>query len=197
MDVVKHTNDMDVIDTLYYRKCVFAVQRGIDCILKTQVKQNGKLTAWCAQYDAKTLQPAKARMFELPSLSGMESVGIVRFLMRIEDPSKDIISSVKGAMEWFDKVKIVGYKFVDIAAPNEASGKDRVFVPDDKGGVIWARFYDLETNEPFFTGRDSQRKKTVAEIENERRTGYAWYGTWPAKLIEKEYPAWKAKWNIN
>ena len=197
MDVVKHSNDMEVIDTLYYRRCSFAVQRGIDCILKTQLKQNDKLTGWCQQYDAKTMKPAKARMFELPSLSGSESVGIIRLLMRVDDPSKEIIAAVTGAAEWLEKVKIVGYKFIEIAAPNEASGKDRVFVPDDKGGVIWARYYDLDTNEPFFTGRDSERKKTVAEIENERRIGYAWYGVWPAKLLSSEFPAWKKKWKIN
>lgn len=195
MDVVKKTNDMEVIDTLYTRRCELAVQRGIDCILKTQVKQNGILTSWCAQYDAKTLKPAKARMFELPSLSGMESVGIVKFLMRVDNPSPDIIASVKAAVDWFEKVKIVGYKMVDIAAPNEASGKDRVIIADPSS-TIWARFYDLDTNEPFFSGRDSQRKKTLAEIENERRIGYAWYGTWPAKLLEKDYPQWKTKWNI-
>ena len=45
--------------------------------LKTQLKQHGKLRAWCAQYNAKTLQPEMARKFELASLSGSESVGIV------------------------------------------------------------------------------------------------------------------------
>ncbi|HAV64027.1 MAG TPA: pectate lyase, partial [Verrucomicrobiales bacterium] len=57
-----------------------AVARGIDCILKTQVKQDGRLTVWCAQHDEKTLEPAWARSYEPPSLSGSESVGIVRFL---------------------------------------------------------------------------------------------------------------------
>lgn len=46
-------------------------------------------------------------------------------------------------------------------------------------------FYDIDTITAFFTGRDSERHKTIAEVENERRIGYAWYGTWPAKLIEK------------
>ncbi len=32
-----------------------------------------RLTVWCAQHDEKTLQPAKARAVELPSLSGLES----------------------------------------------------------------------------------------------------------------------------
>ena len=63
----------------------------------------------------------------------------------------------------------------------------------DPKSVLWARFYDLKTNQPFFVGRDSQPKTTLAEIENERRTGYAYYGTWPAKLIEVDYAKWKMK----
>lgn len=58
------------------------------------------------------------------------------------------------------------------------------------------RFYDLQTNEPIFVGRDSQPKKTIAEVENERRIGYAYYVTNPLKLISEEYPKWAAKWGI-
>jgi PelA/Pel-15E family pectate lyase len=61
-----------------------AVDRGIRCILNTQVRQNETLTVWCAQHDRLTLKPAKARKFELPSLSGAESVGIINFLMAIK-----------------------------------------------------------------------------------------------------------------
>lgn len=195
-DIVYRQNDLDIFGDQYENKCVDPILRGVQCILKTQLKQNGKLTAWCAQYNAKSLQPEMARKFELVSLSGSESVGIVRFLMRIENPSPAIIESVNAAVEWFNKVKITGYKFADIAAPTEKSGKDRVLLPDSSG-VLWARFYDVETNEAFFSGRDSQRHKTIAEVENERRIGYAWYGTWPAKLLATEYPAWKIKWGLN
>jgi PelA/Pel-15E family pectate lyase len=48
-----------------------------------------KLTVWCAQHDRLTLKPAKARKFELPSLSGAESVGIINFLMAIKNPSEN------------------------------------------------------------------------------------------------------------
>lgn len=194
-DVVYKKNELDIFDNQFQNKCVDPIVRGVQCILKTQLKQQGKLTAWCAQYNAQTLQPEMARKFELASLSGAESVGIVRFLMRIEQPSADIIASVNAAVEWFEKVKIVGYKYVDIAAPQEKSGKDRVLVADSSS-VVWARFYDMETNEPFFAGRDSQRHKTLAEVENERRIGYAWYGNWPLKLLKTEYPEWKLKWSI-
>jgi len=194
-DVVNKKNDLDILDNPYQNKCVDPLVKGVQCILKTQLKQQGKLTAWCAQYNAQTLQPEMARKFELASLSGAESVGIVRFLMRIEQPSAEIIASVNAAVEWFEKVKITGYKYVDIAAPQEKSGKDRILVADSSS-VVWARFYDMETNEPFFTGRDSQRHKAIGEVENERRVGYAWYGTWPLKLLKTEYPEWKLKWSI-
>lgn len=194
-DVADGKNDMEVIAPAYKETCQEAVKKGIQCILKTQLKQKGKLTAWCAQYDAKTLLPAMARKFELVSLSGNESVAVVKLLMRVQNPTATIKEAVTAAIEWFEKVKITGYKVIDVAAPSEKSGKDRIVVPDSTGGVIWARFYDIDNNEPFFSGRDSQRKKTLAEIENERRIGYAWYGTWPAKLINNEYPAWLKKIN--
>lgn len=195
-DVVWSKNDMDAIDRQKVVACENAVQRGVDCILKTQIKQNGKLTAWCAQYNAKTLQPEMARKFELVSLSGSESVGIVRFLMRMEQPSQKIIESIKAAVEWFDKVKIVGYKFEDVPDASMPKGYDRKLLPA-ANSTIWARFYTIDTNEPFFTGRDSKPKKDVAEIDAERRNGYAWYGNWPEKLLQKEYPAWAAKNKIN
>lgn len=68
-----------------------AFNKGIDCILKTQYKQNGVLTAWCAQHDAETLEPADARSFELKSLSGAESAPIVMLLMSIEKDRKSVV----------------------------------------------------------------------------------------------------------
>ena len=194
VDILEGGNDMDVINRSYHQRCSVAVQKGISCILKTQVKQQGKLTVWCAQYDAKTLLPAKARAYELPSLSGQESVGIIRFLMHFENPGPELKAAIRGGIEWFEKVKIVGYKFEDIVTKNTASGKDRVLLPQP-GNIIWARFYDLETNEPFFCGRDGVKKRKVSDIELERRTGYAWYGQTPLKLIREEFPAWAAKWD--
>ena len=36
-------------------------------------------------------------------------------------------------------------------------------------------------------------KYDLSEIEIERRTGYKWLGYWPKKLLETEYPEWKAR----
>ena len=161
-----------------------AVEKGIECILKTQVVVNGKRTVWCAQHDEVTLAPAPARKFEVASLSGGESVGIVRFLISIKDPSPAVIEAVESAIAWFEQSQLKGIKWVD------KSG-DRIVVADPEGGSIWARFYEIGTNRPIFVGRDSVVKYSVAEIEYERRTGYNWYVDEPAKLLKKDYPAWR------
>ena len=113
----------------------------------------------------------------------------MRFLMRVKNPSERIKQAIVSAVDWFNLVKIEGYKYVDIDAPKEPKGKDKVILPE-AGSTIWARFYEIGTNRPFFSGRDSIKKYAVAEIESERRNGYAWYGTWPEKLLKTEYPEW-------
>ncbi len=168
-----------------------AFDKGIDCIIKTQYKQNGVLTAWCAQHDEVTLQPAKARAYELPSLSGSESAGIVQLLMSIENPSREVIDAVNAAVDWFEKVKITGLREL---RELDANGKviDKKTVPDDRAPALWARFMNLEDNTPFFCDRDGIKKATLAEIGAERRNGYAWYVQGPQKIFNA-YPAWKLK----
>jgi PelA/Pel-15E family pectate lyase len=163
-----------------------AVEKGIECILKTQVVVNGKRTVWGAQHDEVTLAPAPARKFEPVSLSGGESVGIVRFLMSIKDPSPAVIDAIESAITWFKQSQLQGIKWIEVS-------NDRVVVPDPEGGSIWARFYEIGTNRPIFVGRDGVVKYSVAEIEHERRTGYNWYVDAPAKLLQKDYPTWKKK----
>ena len=191
-NILEGKNDFDVVKTLI-PEAKAAMVKGIDCILKTQYVQHGKLTAWCAQHDRKMLLPAKARAFELPSLSGNESVGIVQFLMTIDNPSFEIKRAITSAVAWLESVKIVGIRVDNIVDASQPTGKDRIVVADPNS-TLWARFYNLDTNKPFFTGRDSVPRATLAEIENERRVGYAYYGNWPAKLLSTEYPNWVQKW---
>lgn len=175
------------------RRAAAAVDRGTDCILKCQVVQDGKPTIWAAQHDEVTLAPAWARKFEPPSLATAESVGIVRFLMGIESPSPDIVAAIDGAAQWFEQNKIVGLRAEMVSAPEQPGGRDRVVVADPKAGPIWARFYELGTNRPLFMGRDSVVHYKLAEIEHERRVGYAWYNNSAVSLLTKEYPRWRER----
>ena len=166
-----------------------AFNKGIDCILKTQYKQNGELTAWCAQHDEVSLLPAKARAYELPSLSGKESAKITLLLMSIENPSQEIIDAVEAAVRWFEKTKIEGIKVESISNPTSKK-EDKVVVQSSNASPLWARFMDLDTNIPFFCDRDGIKKATLAEIGLERRSGYGWYTDEPKEVLKK-YIYWK------
>jgi PelA/Pel-15E family pectate lyase len=183
-DVASAQPGYTFVDSGRRERAARAVEKGIGCILKTQVIVNGRRTVWCAQHDEVTLAPAPARKFEVVSLSGGESVGIVRFLMSIKEPSPAVIDAIESAVTWFEKSQLKGIKWIE-------KSDDRVVVQDPDGGPIWARFYEIETNRPIFVGRDGVVKYSVAEIEHERRTGYNWYVDEPAKLLNKDYPAWK------
>jgi PelA/Pel-15E family pectate lyase len=171
-----------------------AVQKGIECILKTQVIVEGKRTVWAAQHDEVTLAPAPARKFEPIALTGSESVGIVKFLMSIDRPGPQVIEAVESAVAWFEKSKINGIRYVEKPDATKLHGFDRVVVKDSNAGPLWARFYEIGTNRPIFIGRDSRIKYDVAEIEDERRNGYAWYVDAPGELLNKDYPRWQKKW---
>ena len=192
-DVAAKNPEYLFVDDERRAKAHKAVQKGIECILKTQIVVNGKKTVWCAQHDEVTLAPAPARKFELVSLSGGESVGIVRFLMSIDKPSPEVVASIKAAVEWFEKSKLTGIKWVAKPDSTKLHGFDRIVVKDPNAGPLWARFYDILTNRPIFVGRDSVVHYDVAEIEDERRNGYAWYVDGAADLLTTDYPKWLAK----
>lgn len=190
-DVAQGKPPYGFVDEARRNRAAAAVKKGVDCILRTQVKQDGKLTAWCAQHDETTLAPAWARNFEPPTLSGGESVGLVKFLMGLDRPSPEVIAAVEGAVAWLEAVQIRGLRIEDFTG---ADGKpDNRAVADPAAPPRWARFYELGTNRPVFTGRDKVIHYDFNEIERERRTGYGYLGDWPANLLAKDYPRWRAK----
>ncbi len=168
-----------------------AFDKGIECILATQIITNGELTVWCQQHDRKTLLPAKARAFELPSYCSAESATLTRILMELPNPDERVKRAVHAAMRWFDKYKLSGYKIVRTGHPGSADRNTKL-VKDPDGTPIWARFYDLEHCEPFVCDRDGIPRRHLEQIGSERRNGYAWYIDRPASLYER-YQKWAEK----
>lgn len=183
----------DFLDDQRVLKAQKALKKGIDVIVKTQVKINDQLTVWCAQHDEKTLLPAKARAYELISLSGKESVGIVRFLMQINNPSKELITAIESAVHWFEKSKITGKELKFIWDKNLPNGKDRILIDDPNAKPLWARFYHIENQRPIYVGRDGIIRYNLSEIEQERRGGYSYIDHYAIELLEHDYPQWKIK----
>ena len=193
-DVAEGKTPFDFVDSARREHAATAVEKGIDCILKCQVVVGDRRTAWCAQHDEVTLAPAPARAFEPVSLSGQESVGLIRCLMRVDEPSPEIVAAIRDAMAWLDEVKITGIRVVRINTPE---GWDLAVKEDLSARPMWARFYEIGTNRPIFTGRSGVVQYRFDEIERERRTNYAYYGNWPEELLNEEYPAWAAKWHVS
>ena len=122
-----------------------AVQRGIGCVVATQVRIDGRGTIWAAQYDETNLQPAKARAYELPSLATSESVGVLRLLIRQPQPSPQVLAAVESAAQWLDTHRMRDVAVEKIDAANEQSGRD-VRIVAAPGASMWARFYALDNS---------------------------------------------------
>jgi PelA/Pel-15E family pectate lyase len=161
-----------------------SVKRGIQCILATQIVVNGYRTVWCQQHDALTLQPCSARNYEMPSESSAESAEIMLFLMKVPNPSSELVAAIHAAAAWFEKTKIngVSYRF--------AGDAGRLLADAPGNGPLWARYYEIGTNRPIFGDRDKTIHDNVNEISRERRNGYAWYRDTPARALEY-FSAWR------
>lgn len=169
-----------------------AFAKGVECILATQIRVDGKPTVWCQQHDRTTLLPAKARSYELPSYCSAESAQLVGLLMDLPNPTPEVKAAIHGAMKWFDSHKITGVKVK--YNPNSAGerGFDITVEADQTASPLWTRYYDLEKEAPYFCDRDGIIRRHLDEIGYERRTGYSWFNSHPAELYPK-YEKWATK----
>lgn len=193
--VVDNTEHYRFLDGATREKVTSSFNKGIECILKTQIIDAGKPTAWCQQHNEITLQPEWARKFEPAAISNGESVGIVLLLMSIRTPSTEIKNAVENAVTWFKESKIPDTKVVMVDAPEmttpyTVSKHDRVVVRSPGAPPIWTRYYELKTHRPLFCNRDSKLVYSLAEVDRERRDGYAWYTYEPQKVLDR-YEKWK------
>jgi PelA/Pel-15E family pectate lyase len=182
-EVSESTNEFAFVPASTRALVAASVQRGIQCILATQIVTGSHRTVWCQQHDPLTLQPASGRNYEMPSAVSSESAVIVMFLMELPKPDPQVVTAVKAAAAWFEKTKIsnVAFKRVDDG--------DRRLVPTPGGGPLWARYYEIGTDRPIFGDRDKTIHDNLDEISRERRFGYAWYRDTPQRALE-EYAAW-------
>lgn len=162
---------------------------GVDFILKSQIRVDGKLTGWCQQHDEVTYEPRPARKFEPVAISGAESASVLRLLMNIDKPSSEVTHSIESGIAWYHESQLDGIQII-------RRDGDRILKENPNAQPMWARFYEIGTNRPIFAGRDGIVRYSMAEIEKERRGGYSWYnhaGTYVFALYED----WKhaQKWH--
>ena len=178
-------------------RCEGAVQRGTDCLLRMQIVADGRRTGWGQQHDEVTLETVGARTFELPCLSPADTTEVVRFLMRHESPTPAMVQAIESAVAWLRHMQLSGIRVERVPAPaaeffRHKTSFDVVVVPDPKARPLWTRMIEVGSNRPIFASRDGIKVYSLAEVDRERRTGSGWYGTWPQRLLEREYPQWLA-----
>ncbi len=200
-NIVQNKPQYSFVDSLRRVKVRAAFEKGLECILKTQINDNGKLTAWPQQADNIGLFPQWARAFEPPCICNGESAEVVLFLMNIENPSNEIINAVQSAVKWFEDSKIKGIKIAEKKIEPQkyyysTFDYDRIVVKDSTASPIWTRYYELKTHRPMFCNRNKKIVYSLAEVEHERRAGYTWYTYAPQEVLNK-YPEWQKKYAPN
>lgn len=154
-------------------------RRGTACVLASQVVVAGQRTVWGAQHDPLTLRPVAARAYEPAALSGGESAEILEYLMEIEAPSPAVVEAVHAAAAWFRRTAIYGYEYTPEGLLVERPG----------AGPLWARFYEIGTDRPIFSNRDGVVLYDWNQLDEERRTGYAWFRR-DAQSALRRYERW-------
>ena len=197
MQILKEVSELkfSFVDDLRINKSVKAIEKGLELILRTQIISGGKLTIWCSQYDPSNLHPSRARSFEPIALSARESVKIIQYLMNVSNPDTVIIKAIESAITWYKEVAIEGLRIVRIKDMNFLENYDIQIIinPDDRLKPLnWARYYEIDTNVPIFSGRDGIVKYSMSDIEHERRINYEWYGDWANDLIFNHHSNWSA-----
>jgi PelA/Pel-15E family pectate lyase len=122
--------------------------------------------------------------------------------MRVDSPNKRIVKAIDDAVAWLRRAQLSGIRVQRVSAPEveyefHTENFDVIVVHDPEAKPLWARHYEIETDRPVFAGRDAIKRYALNEIERERRTGTPWYGDWPRKLLERDYPAWRIKLSAN
>jgi|GEM_PF-1160653 len=150
------------------------MEKGVEYILKSQITVGGIKTGWCAQHHPQTYAPVKARDYEHISISGSESVEIIKFLLTQVDNAK-AQTAAKAAIAYLDSVKLENTTYDNQTAP---------YIYEKQGETVWYRFYEIGTNKGIFSDRDGVIKYDISEISEERRTGYNWCVDTPKKLLK-------------
>jgi PelA/Pel-15E family pectate lyase len=167
-----------------------AAERGIECLLKLQIVENGVKTVWAQQYDALTLEPTSARNYEIAALTSDESFPIVEFFMNLSNSTPAEIAAVHAACAWFTKVEIFGYRFGSgNFMADRASPGGRKLTAVTGAGPMWARYYQIGTDKPIFGDRDKTIHDDVNDLSLERRNGYAWFNTAGVAVLN-DYKTW-------
>jgi PelA/Pel-15E family pectate lyase len=183
--IINEEPQFGLLDDSLRREAKVALERGLQCVLATQLGPAGKKTGWAAQYDALTLQPSQARQLEPAALSGSESAQLIKFMMTIPDPTPEVVESIEQGLAWLKSAQVTGIAKV------KAGGKTGYVSNPNSTEVYWARFYDLQNGRPIFPGRDGVVYESFAELAANNSLGYDYYSNRPGSIVTNGQKKWR------
>ena len=141
-DIYNNEGDFkDIVDETLRNKCKEAFDKGLECIIKCQVDDNGTPAAWCAQHDTIDYLPTEGRPHELPSISGYESASLLSFLMSVENPSEELQNTITTAIDWLSKH--IYRKNAKIEDYTNTQGEADRHIVEATNSDVWARFIQI------------------------------------------------------
>lgn len=165
-----------------------AAASGVALLVAAQQGAGAQRSGWGQQHDALSLALAGARNFEPAALASGESANVLLLLMGLPDPSPEVRQAVHAGVAWLRAAALR-----DLAWQATTPEAGRRLVPAPGAGEIWARYYDAYSLKPVFGDRDRSIRDDVNELSVERRNGYAWFVTGPARAIER-YANWPQRY---
>ncbi len=152
----------DVIDVMLEATRIYdnnkylnAAEKGGQFMLRAQMPD--PQPAWAQQYNAQ-LQPSWARQFEPPSVTGGESIGIMRTLM--------VLYRETGNRKYLEPIgRAIAYLKKSTVPRTDAEIFRRI--PE---GPVLARFYELKTNKPLYVTKGTMIN--AAGLGSKRPDGY-------------------------
>ena len=178
-DIADKAGEFSFIANQLQRRAAESFQRGIQCILASQIESGRRLTVWPQQSDALTLKPVSARNFEIPSQSTSESASLLLLLMNdLPHPTLPEQRAVRSSAAWLQKTAIYDASW-------ERTREGRKLVPQPGAGPIWPRYLQIGDDKPIFGDRDKSIHDDVNELSAERRNGYRWYSADPMRALER------------
>lgn len=161
---------IDVMLEAYHRygkpEYLAAAKKGGDFMILAQMPE--PQPAWAQQYN-RDMEPAWARAFEPPAVTGGESAGVIKALIELylETGEEKYLAPIPPALAWYKRSEI---------GPNQ-----------------WARYYELETNKQLFGDRDGKIYYRLADISEERQHGYSWSGSYGVANVISLYEKVKTR----
>jgi PelA/Pel-15E family pectate lyase len=155
----------NVFDAAYKQKIQASYDKGLDFLIKAQLKKNdGTPTLWAAKYNKSNYTPMWARHFEPPVINNRESQMILFFLLSVPNKSVEVKKAIYYGAMWMHENVTMNLEYRWQTSP---------YFFNKSGAKLWYRFQDPNTGRAVYA-ENNKTLSSIMDLSTERRHGYGW-----------------------